>query len=140
MLRLRAGLNPEEQEELVLAVADGQPTDVSFRWEEEKEFHYQGKMYDLISKKMIDDKLHIRCIEDSKEEQLLKQLTDIQERKEGTPTKSKSILQFLFAALFIRPEISLGLPNTATSVSYYDHYLSSFTAREKEVLSPPPRA
>lgn len=137
-MRLRAGINRDLQDEFEITLKEGKPADPSFRWEEEKEFSYKGKMYDVIDKQIVDGKLRIRCIEDSKEEELLKKLADIQEKEGKKGDKSRAIL-LLLTTFTIRTEIT-STPNVEDiPCSYYEHYLSAITSAEKEVVTPPPR-
>ncbi len=54
---------------------DGQVSDPDFFLEEDREFSYQGKMYDVVKREMQGDKILFYCVQDEKETNLKSLLT-----------------------------------------------------------------
>jgi hypothetical protein len=140
MLRIHSGCDLESVETFEFALVDGRPVDPAFRWVEDEEFSYSGKMYDVVRKYETNGKLRLQCIEDSKEEALIAQLLKLHEKQDGKTAKGRSIVQLLITSLYIQTETQQADPVQAVLLSHQEHYLSWFKPIPRDVIVPPPRA
>lgn len=137
--KIRASLFAAETQQFVFTLQDNKPTDNTFYWEEDNEFHYRGKMYDVISKKIIGEKLYITCINDSKEEELIDLYISITKKENNKPGNTSPTIQLILSLVFVSPEtyvipsfnISSHLP-----VSAYQFRLLN---RSGDIFIPPPQ-
>ncbi|MEI6312005.1 MAG: hypothetical protein WCP57_07090 [Bacteroidota bacterium] len=79
------------------------PKDLSLlHWNEEDEFEYQGKMYDLVYKKQSNDSSIIYyCIDDKKEETLIANLDELVENQMKNNHPTNQMLRKIFELLSI---------------------------------------
>ena len=63
-----------EKEELVLLKFSKKETKTKLRWEHDREFEYDGQMYDVVSKETKGDTIYYRCWWDHKETALNQKL------------------------------------------------------------------
>ena len=59
-------------------------------WEDEKEFELQGKMYDVVSKEIVNGKQIVYCIDDEKETELIAKYNASQ-KKNNSDKKSNNV-------------------------------------------------
>lgn len=59
-------------------------------WEEENEFEYQGKMYDVVDLELIGDSIVYHCWPDDEESYLNKKLEDFLDHYAGHPVSTKN--------------------------------------------------
>jgi len=106
-------------------------------WEEDDEFELNGEMYDVIEKKTQNGKLIIRCLNDKKETELIKNYEKIN-KEDNSKNRTALLLKLLdntsnspvtielFIKNILKP-VKISLCSIAISSCYYD------------VLTPPPR-
>lgn len=128
------------QEVFEFAVQDNEPTDPAFERENSNEFYLHGKLYDIIEQQITGNKLRIRCIEDSKEENLLKNLEQVQRHQQGKNGKDHSVLQQLISFVFIGTEPFRVPQTTAPANEYFSITSKAYAPVCTEVNTPPPRA
>lgn len=64
--------------ELTFRTVGGRIQDASFQWEEEhREFFHDGKLYDVISSEPGEGQVTFRCIQDGREERMLRDARDL---------------------------------------------------------------
>lgn len=136
---IKASLSSKETQQLVFILQNGTPADKSFYWEDEDEFHYRDNMYDVITKKIVGDKLFITCINDDKEEELIDRYIDIAKKENNKPGNASSGMQLMLSLVFVSPENYL-IPSFNISshlpVSVYKFRLLN---RSNDILIPPPQ-
>jgi hypothetical protein len=122
------------------ALKNDQPADPSFESENEHEFYFQGKLYDIIEQQVTGGKLRIRCIEDEKEEGLLKKMEQVQDHQQQKKGSDHTLLQQLIQIVFVgaEPVTTIRVPVTVTFTHF--HYQSALLPAITEVTTPPPRA
>jgi len=137
--QLQADPNLQGQAELQFALQNGIPVDNNFSWEEEEEFSWNGKMYDIIEQHTVRNILTIRCIQDIKEKELLKKFCELEKQQDGKSGKNKSIVQLISGFVFepVSTPESFLIPKF--SLQHVEHYLSLYTLFDKEIITPPPR-
>ncbi|MBI1780985.1 MAG: hypothetical protein HYR66_06395 [Sphingobacteriales bacterium] len=137
--KIKTSLPVNETKQLVFTVQNGNPVEEGFYWENEDEFHYQDRMYDVISKKIIGDKLFINCINDDKEEELIEHNIDIAKKENNKPGNTSSGMQLILSLVFVSPEAYL-IPSFNISshlpVSAYQFRLLN---RSGDIFIPPPQ-
>lgn len=112
----------------------------NLEWENSHEFWYDGEMFDLIEKKIEDNQIVLRCINDKKESSLVKLQEKINKEKQGEgSSKSKStLLVQLIQSSFIAtdfPMLHIISPKTD-----YTCPKDSYTILPlRDVLTPPPQ-
>lgn len=130
----------KDVEHFEFVLKNGLPVDASCQFEDANEFSYKGKMYDVIYEKRTGNMLYIACINDKKEEGLLKELSNIQLNQNNKPLKNGFVIQFVFGFFFFeeKQEQNMALRSQSNEhYSKYDHSLSSFA---KDITTPPPRS
>ena len=75
--RLFDGLPDEELVELRFSLADAR---TELDWEHEREFEWNGQMYDVVRKQEIRDSLVLVCYPDNAESEIKRQLRELTER------------------------------------------------------------
>src|SRR4029079_12891061 len=76
------------------------------KWENDKEFVYNGELYDVIKKKNVNGSLVIQCIKDKKETHLVDDYVKVSKETQGdASSKNKStVLLKLITGIFIKVE------------------------------------
>ena len=106
-------------------------------WEGKNEFRLNGEMYDVVEKRIEDNKIIIRCISDKKETALLKNYEKI--NHEGNSKSRSALLLKLLDSSYL-PEIN--------NLVYIYHNLALlhmsfqqgvFSSYRKDVPTPPPQ-
>ncbi len=69
------------------------------QWIHEKEFRYQGMMFDVLRKEKIGEKLVVHCINDKKEEKLFDNLTNCVDSQTQDKVPLKNILKLIYSFL-----------------------------------------
>jgi hypothetical protein len=77
-------------------------------WENESEFTYENKLYDLIEKKQSGNNITITCIADTKEDKLVSTFNNLNKPSSPSQTSSVSLFKFINA-------IYLPVQNVTTS-------------------------
>ncbi len=108
-----------------------------FEWEEENEFRFAGSMYDVIEMKVGKDKVVVTCVEDKKENDLLKTFEQIQKRQNRGKSRSGAVLQLL-SVLYYSPQIEPIPTFNYELLTSYHPYQSPIFDRSGEILTPPP--
>lgn len=109
--------------------------DELIKYEDEGEFKYKGKMYDIFKEKKIDDDVLLLCWSDENEDHL-NRIIDEKNDEKNNPTKLNYILKNL-TKNFINP--GLKIPELPFRNSHYINlHKSSYKSRYTEVISPPP--
>ncbi len=131
---LKSSLPEEEVEHLKIKIGDP-----NYRKFEKNEFFYFGRLYDVIRMEVSDGYMHIKCINDKKEELLFKNLDELVSntyQNEGSRgyfiSKILSLLLFFekLAKTIFLPNISLIQNNRINS--------EKFISFISEVPTPPP--
>ncbi len=137
---IRSNSFGQQTETFVFDLVNGKPSAASFYWEEENEFYYQGKMYDVIRQKVSGNKIEITCINDKKEKELLEELSSLYQKTGSNAGKSNSNNPVSFNFIFIEPGL-ISLPAAPCTVTKnFASYQASLFITAKEILTPPPQA
>ena len=138
--RLKADSNQPGQTFLELELKNGEPIAASFEWEEEgDEFRYNGSIYDVIEKKIIGNKLYVRCVDDKHEAAVMKVAEELHKREHrGDQPYSAPLYQLLSLLLFDQHNCSQPVAITYL-IQHIDQYHASFSPIVIDILSPPPR-
>lgn len=137
-LRQQSSVPGEERFEL--ALNGDNPADASFEKENDHEFYYKGKLYDIIEQQVKGGKLHIRCLEDEKEESLLNKLEKVQHEQQNKKGNDHSLIQQLASLVFEQTTGFPELQQPATGKQTYPFYTTTVFPVTKEISAPPPRA
>lgn len=139
MQALRNNPRHKDIEHFEFNLVNGEPSDPSFKWEEENEFSFRGRMYDVIEKKQEGNKFIIACVNDTKEDVLINELSGIQKERNSKPLKGGPSLYFLFGLFFSSGE-NIGItPPGEEIISYNFCYNISFSSISADIQTPPPR-
>lgn len=74
------------------------------QWLEDNEFRYQGQLYDVVSKKMENGRLIVRCISDKKETELIAHYKNLAQDDFGSPAGKGTITLLKLIQTFFIPE------------------------------------
>jgi len=127
---------PESSLEVISLDANKQ----DIKWKEDgREFYLHGKLYDVARIKNVNGKSLLYCINDKKEEALLKELSKIVKagndragNKDGRYTIKFQTYDFMLAIE------KMAIPESTVSQKYFNFDLSAVSCI-KEVNGPPPR-
>ena len=118
---------------------NGAFTDERFAWENENEFEFAGKMYDVIDSTTTGNRMVMHCVEDKKETELLKAFAALQnsETQHGK-SRTASLLQ-LITTVYLPIQITC-IPPAPIVIKYnFNSYISSIVERAADILTPPPQ-
>jgi hypothetical protein len=123
-----------------LEIIDANAYKNDIKWEEEdKEFYLHGQMYDVAFIKMINGKKLIYCLNDSKEEDLLKRFANAVNSGNEQNSSSKHghhIIKFQLSDFVMLSQHTITL-NVRVSVKYIDH-TDALITNITEIFTPPP--
>lgn len=137
--KLLTSIPREETEQFVFDLVNGEPAAAGLYWEEADEFHFNGTMYDVISKETINGKLYIRCINDHKEQELKNKLSDLTQKQNSKSSAAGISFQWLIGLSFIAPS-SFVLKNLSIqSSNNYPSYKASLLHIALDIVVPPPQ-
>jgi len=108
-------------------------------WDGDHEFRLDGKMYDVIEKKMENGKLIIRCISDERETALINKYEKLNQQS-GNGSKNKTALLIKLMSSSYLAANSPDLP-AEKKISFQQLPLKTnfHTTELSEVLTPPPQ-
>lgn len=106
-------------------------------WENNHEFNYNGKMYDVIEKHFKNGKLLVRCIADNKETVLIKEYLASQKNSSGNQPLS-SLLK-LVTNNFIRSKVAVLSVPEKNNCNNFPFYSSTIFSIIHPIHTPPPR-
>lgn len=126
---------------LTFAIRDGKVMAPDLVFNDDNEFSYQGRMYDVISTEKTKDHITFRCYSDNKETEIARDISDRVDADRNAPAQKhkemavfKMLLQYL-PAEFKRPHIFA----TYTSTMYFlINSRIDGTAVYRAIVSPPP--
>jgi hypothetical protein len=107
-------------------------------WEGDDEFELNGNMYDVVEKKIQDDKLIIRCISDKKETALVKSYEKIN-HKDNSNSRSVLLLKLINSSYLPEKNNVICIDNNLALlyISFQQEIISSY---RHDVLTPPPQS
>lgn len=110
-------------------------------WENDHEFEYQGKMYDVVTFEMIDDVIYYYCWPDHDETALNQKMDDVLEMLLGTDNEDeedKEVLAKLYKSLFPTSIDDFIFIDQTPEISF-EYYQANFSSLESSPPSPPPQ-
>jgi hypothetical protein len=123
-----------------LEIIDAHANRNEIRWEEKnKEFYLHGQMYDVAFIKVVDGKILIYCLNDSKEEDLLKSLANTVKSVNDQSNSGKEgqhVIKFQLPDFLIPDQQTITINEPATAK--YVEYSSPLITNIKELFTPPP--
>jgi hypothetical protein len=123
-----------------LEIIDATTYKNDIEWEEEgKEFYLHGQMYDVAFIKIIKGKTLIYCLNDSKEEELLKSLANAVNSGNEQNSSNKDghhIIKFQLSDYIMLAQHYITI-NEPVSVKYIDHTVALINSIT-EIFTPPP--
>lgn len=135
---LIAGL---DKNELVLLKFSKAETITALRWEHEREFEFQGQMYDIVERQTIGDTVFFRCWWDHAETRLNAQLAGLIKGALGNDPQKKECenrLQHFLRNLFPPDAVTCFTVFYPDSVSVIGIYLPFFSFLPHAPPTPPP--
>lgn len=111
-------------------------------WQKENEFIYQGNMYDVVRKEVLEDATIVyHCINDKQEAQLFANLDEMVKKHMDTDSPANKTAKKLFK-IFSLSDVqelhkwaSIDFNSTTPLSRYINHYISS----ELSIEGPPPK-
>lgn len=101
-------------------------------WEDEKEFRFNGEMYDVVEKEQKSGQLVIHCIPDKKETTLIKEY-----QKNNKHNRSDSIVELVNAQFVLPSEYSVKPLQRNITKTYFERSYS-LLSRASFIFIPPP--
>ncbi|HWJ30107.1 MAG TPA: hypothetical protein VNS32_26460 [Flavisolibacter sp.] len=108
-------------------------------WMEEDEFKWNGELYDVIGKEIIDDHLVIRCIQDNKETLLVNQYLKSCNNNNGAEHLPSASLLKLISTYFLYTSIEVPPSMQHRILKIYKPYSFYILANILPVSTPPPK-
>jgi hypothetical protein len=117
----------------------GKVQDDSFVWREEnREFTYQGYMYDIISMVKTDTSIAIQCYFDKDETELEQNLVHVEQDKNNANAGTKMAFHKLATSVFL-PSYKLALLHKIDfKVTVFTPYQKQLLFRNSDITLPPP--
>jgi hypothetical protein len=137
----------EEMQEMIrnrihtenLVTLEFSPSELSsLQWENDHEFFYHDRMYDLESRQEKNGRVILSCIRDEKESQLANAYREANNRNKGQNGPVEELARLLFTPFI---QVSQQLPS-AFSTDYrfiFPSYKESLIWTPSELATPPPR-
>lgn len=137
MLRRQANNQDELCMEFPLSPGSGSGNP---EWENDHEFSLDGKMYDVIEKKIAGDKMLVRCISDDNETELIRKYQQVLEKHFSTSAKkrSASLLQLVISPYTVPASIITSIFVLPVHKQFPVLHCNLPIAC-REVITPPPR-
>ena len=136
---LKSHTNDTNLTHFQLQLHNGEFTDERFAWENENEFEFAGKMYDVIERKVKGDNVVLHCLEDKKETELVKAFEEAQRsQSQQSKTRTASLLQML-SILYLPAQSESVSPAPITIQQTFISYTSTIIERAADILTPPPQ-
>lgn len=124
-----------------LEIIDADINKNDIEWEEEdREFFLHGQMYDVAFIKTVNGKKLIYCLNDSKEEDLLKRFANAVESGNEQSSSNKNghhIIKFQVSDFLIQAQNTPTPINDPVSIKFIDHPVALIT-NVTDILTPPP--
>lgn len=122
---------------------NGKLLDADFEWEEQGEFRYQGRMYDVIKAEQKGDSLLISAIDDTRETALLQKFQEDVERsmdgRPGSMPAKTNLLLKIWTGQDLPPAPFVIFQPVQARKQLYHSCQYCCTQRVLEVQTPPPR-
>lgn len=124
---------------LVFRLTGNKIKDPSFEWEEtNREFSYQGEMYDVVSIKTTNDSIRICALKDGRENELGKQMAAIRRSRNNTGSHPVISLMKFFSACTVS-DTGIVFSSYTGTVCYALNPFPAILSGNAGILSPPPR-
>jgi hypothetical protein len=135
MLQKISGIVPEKE----LTCIKFLKTSISLaNWKDIDELEYQGSMYDVVKKEVSANYYILYCLNDQKEEVLLKNYNrHFNDDKEKSTQNNLRVLISLFAPAILKNNISIKRINTISSINNYFSF--NYQSVWFDKLTPPPK-
>lgn len=134
-------LQPAEKNitQLSFKTNKGKIQDDSFIWREEnREFTYQGYMYDIISMVKTDTSITIQCYFDKNETELEQNLVQLEQHKNTANSGASLAFHKLISTVFL-PIDNIALFDIIDhKVSFFKVYQEELLFRNSDITMPPP--
>jgi hypothetical protein len=133
---IHSNLSKEEQEVFRFSIND-KPSLAKLEWENDHEFRLDGKMYDVIERKMENGNLIIRCISDEKETALLNKLNENWKENDRSNKIAIELYQLLQTLFHENNSKNIILQTSTTYCSLFR--LDKLPLQIKKIPTPPPQ-
>lgn len=133
-----AGINKTE---LQILQFHHQEVDQKVEWEHSKEFEFEGKMYDVVEKEIINDSIRFFCWLDEEETELNKRLksllTDVYQKDVPLKMKNDLVLDF-YKSLYFQNTDLITFNQLFKKLSSKSNYINNyFFQYYKAEIQPP---
>ncbi|HQS56237.1 MAG: hypothetical protein B7Y15_12320 [Bacteroidetes bacterium 24-39-8] len=117
----------------------GKIQDDSFVWREEnREFTYQGYMYDIISMVKTDTSIVIKCYFDKNETELEQNLVQLEQQQHNPNSGAKMAFHKLVTSVFLPSDKLVLLNKIEFKASVFTTYQEALLFRNSDISLPPP--
>jgi hypothetical protein len=137
--QIKSNLHAELVTHFTFKLANGTPDDPSFTWLDDHEFQYKGNLYDVIEQQEINGQLYIRCLNDTKEKELLNALLEKARKQNDSSSAGEKNQPTLLTLVFIAPVTPLLSIPVYSIKSANPYYSASLLNPAKKIFTPPPR-
>jgi hypothetical protein len=134
---LHSGNRLENVTELQISVNDNKELG-KLKWENDKEFHLNGIMFDVIEKRIENGKWIIRCISDKQETSLVKAYEKMNQDDPATSNRSTVLLKLINLPFIVTKKISLSSIKEQSNIFPYP-YSYNISSYHGDILTPPPQ-
>ena len=101
-------------------------------WENDHEFSYHNKMYDVIEKKTVGDHLLVRCISDDKETQLVKDF-----QKSNHHRSNETMIQLITTPFLLPEDQMIKQPERMVNKFFGEHFFFLHQIAASIFIPPP---
>lgn len=128
--------NSEDEDDFVFNINDKTAL-AKLEWEGDDEFSLNGEMYDLIEKKIVNNRLIIRALADKKETSLLKKYSDIND--DHNSNGKTVVLIKLVSGVYLPPSVTIFLTDEDKKTFEFSFQVAIISPNNDDVLTPPPQ-
>ena len=146
----RAQVRHEMQEQLSTELSENlleliiqEDNETAINWQEPgKEFYLDGKLYDVASKKKINGKTFLYCVNDKNEHELVQDMAKMVKAGSDANTSDaagKHTIKFQWADYILHSN-ERAMYSINNTVQYHTGFDAALVSSVQEVNAPPPRA
>ena len=141
--KLKSSLPLNSLSEIKVSLKDSHSKNSALKWyDDDKEFSYGGKMYDIVSKETKGDTIYYYCINDTREEQLFAGLNGYVNKAMSDDGLKQKVLKIVFQLsqnYYIPIQKAQPKESGASAVRYFTYSEKSCSTLH-EVNIPPPKS
>jgi hypothetical protein len=139
--QIKTGLSRDQLHELSFSMAEN----AKLQWtEKNKEFRFNGEMFDVVSSETRGDTIYYYCINDKDEASLFANLGELVKKKldddcNSGKNISAKLIRAITSLVFLPSELNPFIISTREPLNYFTSHSIVFLSPFLELVTPPPK-